>query len=347
MQINVIQNPSEWNEKLATIPYAHVLQSWEWGEIKARYGWVPTRVLFCENAAPVAAAQLLRRALPRTPFGVIYVPKGPALRFENSVLLNRVLESLENIARQQRAIFIKIDPDIGKNQPAASILGQRHWRASVEQIQFHNTVTLDLKPSEEDLLDRMKPKWRYNIRLAERKGVKIVEGNAQSLKVFYDMYAETGSRDNFLIRPFAYYEDVWKTMLGAHRAKIFLASKGEQVIAGLILFLFGARVWYFYGASRSAHRDFMPNHLLQWHAMRWSKAHGCTEYDFWGAPDVLDESALMYGVYKFKAGFGGEFVERIAAHDFVVNRALYWAYAVARPKYLARLKTRQSTLLTD
>lgn len=347
LQTKTITDPHSWDNALLSIPYAHVLQSWAWGEIKARHGWTPTRVLFLENDAPVAAAQILRRSLPRTPFGVLYVPKGPALDFENTELFARVLAKLESIARQQRAIFIKIDPDIRVTQNAAHNLKQRAWRVSDEQIQFHNTVTLDLTRSEPEILAAMKSKWRYNIRLAEKKGVRIERLETGDWRLFYDMYAETGARDGFLIRSFEYYRDVWTTMQNAGAAQFFLARVGEENIAGIILFLFGKRAWYFYGASRSAHRDVMPNHLLQWEAMRWAKAQGATEYDFWGAPNTLEDSAPMYGVYKFKMGFGGESVERIPAHDFVVNRALYWLYAVARPRYLARLRHRRSTILEN
>ncbi|MBI4675217.1 MAG: peptidoglycan bridge formation glycyltransferase FemA/FemB family protein [Chloroflexi bacterium] len=358
MQSIFITDANQWNNALVSIPYAHVLQSWAWGEIKARHGWTPTRVLLLENGAIVAAAQILRRPLPRTPFGVLYVPKGPALNFDNAELFARVLAELENIARQQRAVFIKIDPDIRVNQPAAEIPKQRAWRVSDEQIQFHNTVTCNLARSEQEILAAMKPKWRYNIRLAERKGVTIERPEHGAWSQFYEMYAETSARDGFLIRPLEYYRDVWTTMHNANQAQVFFARVGDSstgdvlhrtaqndIVAGLILFWFGRRAWYFYGASRSIHRDLMPNHLLQWEAMRWAKAQGCTEYDFWGAPDALEETAPMYGVYKFKMGFGGEFVERLPAHDFVVNRALYWLYAVARPRYLARLRKLQSSSL--
>lgn len=338
MQTLVVKNSTEWNNALAALPYPNVLQTWAWGDIKARHGWTPSRVLFSENQTPVAAAQILRRPLPRTPFGVLYVPKGPTLDFQKPELFARVLEQLETIARKQRAIFIKLDPDLQSVSSAAAVLPQRGWRVSTEQIQFHNTVTLDLARTEEEILKGMKPKWRYNLRLAEKKGVRVEFGDETTLQTFYDMYAETSARDGFLIRSFPYYRDVWDTMLGAGQAKILLARVGDETVAGIILFTFAKRAWYFYGASRNTHRDLMPNHLLQWEAMRWAKVQGCTEYDFWGAPDVLDESAPMYGVYKFKMGFGGEFVERIPAHDFVVNRPLYWLYAVARPKYLARLR---------
>jgi lipid II:glycine glycyltransferase (peptidoglycan interpeptide bridge formation enzyme) len=348
LETHIIRAAPPWNNALLSIPYAHVLQSWAWGDIKARHGWTPTRVLFLENGVPLAAAQILRRPVPRTPFGVLYVPKGPALDFDNPELFARVLSELENIARQQRAIFIKIDPDIRVAQPAAQILPQRSWRVSDEQIQFHNTVTVNLARREQEILAAMKPKWRYNIRLAEKKGVKIERPENGDWKLFYEMYAETSARDGFLIRPFEYYRDVWTTMQDAGQAQLFLARVGDSstalrsarndIVAGIILFLFGKRAWYFYGASRNTHREWMPNHLLQWEALRWAKARGCLEYDFWGAPNVLDASAPMYGVYKFKMGFGGEFVERLPAHDFVVNPALYWLYAIARPRYLARLR---------
>lgn len=355
VQLVPITNASEWNTTLASLPNAHVLQSWQWGELKARYGWTPTRVLFVEGATPRAAAQILRRTVPRTPFGVLYVPKGPALDYGDISLYEQVVAALEQYARRQRAIFIKVDPDIITGTPAASLLQRRGWCMSDEQIQFHNTVMLDLTRDEEAMLAAMKPKWRYNIRLAQKKGVRVELGTEADLPLFYEMYAETGARDNFLIRQFPYYREVWSTMLGAQSApgaksargvnlaQILFARVGEETVAGLILFVFAARAWYFYGASRNTHRDLMPNHLLQWEAIRWAKAQGCTAYDFWGAPDRLDESEPMYGVYKFKMGFGGEFVERIPAHDYVVNPALYWLYAVARPRYLARLRRKHNT----
>ena len=111
-------------------------------------------------------------------------------------------------------------------------------------------------------------------------------------------------------------------------------------MAGLILFRFGPTAWYFYGASTAQHRDLMPNHALQWAAMRWAKAHGCTRYDWWGAPDVLDESDPMWGVYRFKQGFAGQFTPHIGAWDYPVNQGMYWAYTKAMPKVLDMMRQR-------
>ena len=219
-------------------------------------------------------------------------------------------------------------------------LTRRGWRPSGEQIQYRNTVVSDLTPSEDELLAAMKPKWRYNIRLAERKGVVVRDGTAADLPAFYAMYAETGGRDGFLVRPFDYYRAIWERFLADGLGHVLLAEVDGAPVAGLFLFRYGPTAWYFYGASTAQSRDLMPNHALQWAAMRWAKAAGCTRYDWWGAPDVLDESDPMWGVYRFKQGFGGEFTPWIGAWDFPTNRAAYWGYTVAMPKVLDVMRRR-------
>lgn len=336
----LIANAEEWNAVLAQLPDPHVLQSWEWGQFKAKYGWTPTRVAFCSDEPgdkPRGVAQILRRPLPHTPFAVLYVPKGPVVDWQDREAVNATLAGLEQLARVQHAIFVKIDPDISES----GFLSGR-WRASREQIQFRNTMLLDLTPTEDRLLAAMRPKTRYNIRLAQKRGVRIESGTLDDLPLFYEMYVETGARDQFLVRKFPYYRDAWGAFMDAGHAQILLARVGQETVAGLILFVFGKRAWYFYGASRNAHRDMMPNHLLQWEAIRWARSRGCSVYDFWGAPDTLDESAPMYGVYRFKEGFGGKFTPHIGAYDHVVNPALYFMYAVVRPYYLQRLRKRHA-----
>jgi lipid II:glycine glycyltransferase (peptidoglycan interpeptide bridge formation enzyme) len=362
----LITSAAEWNRSILELPAPHILQSWEWGAFKAKYGWTPLRVLFCDGNRTRAAAQVLRRPLPHTPFGVLYVPKGPLLDYADPTLLGETLAALESIAREQRGIFIKIDPDVVKtvgsgqwavgSEPrpeksgqwavdsgrngAEELLVSRRWRVSHEQIQFRNTMLLDLGRSEEEILAGMKPKTRYNIRLASKRGVRVEVGTVDDLNLFYEMYKETSARDGFLIREFPYYRDAWGAFIKAGLAHMLLARLEDATVAGLILFRFGDRAWYFYGASREAHREAMPNHVLQWQAILWAKAQGCTTYDFWGAPDTLDPNAPMYGVYRFKEGFGGRFTPHIGAYDYVVNPTLYFLYAVVRPRYLDRLRAR-------
>jgi peptidoglycan pentaglycine glycine transferase (the first glycine) len=337
-----VTDPSRWNEAVAGLPCSHVLQSFEWGEFKAKYGWKPTRLLFEEGSQVRAVASVLCRQLPRFPLRVIYVPKGPLLDYGDSQLLSRVLASLEELARAQRAIFIKMDPDVRlEESKVIETLRDRGWRSSSEQIQFRNTILIDLQQSEDELLASMKAKTRYNIRLAARRGVKVHVGGSDDLPLFYEMYAETGRRDDFVIRPFAYYQDAWGAFVEAGLACLFLAEYEGEPLAGLIAFRFGQRAWYMYGASTEKYRNLMPNHLLQWEAIRWAKGEGCTVYDMWGAPDNLSEDDPMWGVYRFKEGFGGQFVRRIGAYDYPVSRSLYGFYTVLMPRYLELLRARQ------
>ncbi len=329
-----IIDPSEWNKTLAALPYRHVLQSWEWGQFKSRWGWTPRYAAWRDSIRqPITATALvLRRSIWRNRLNILYVPKGPALDYSDVASVDRVLADLVEVARRERAIFIKIDPDL--DCADRSILLDRGWRESGEQIQFRNTMLIDLAPGEEQLLAAMKPKWRYNIRLAQKKGVMVRAGDLNDLDLLYSMYDETAQRDQFIIRPMDYYRDAWGSFIRSGLAQPLIAEVEGQGVAGLIVFRFADRAWYMYGMSRNVHRDLMPNHLLQWEAMRWAKAQGCAVYDLWGAPDELNENDSMYGVYKFKEGFGAQFTPHIGAMDFVVSRLGYWLYSVVMPRVL-------------
>ncbi len=342
--IREVSDPQEWNEALLGLPNPHILQTWEWGAFKERQGWRAVHYLWETREDPRAAALVLLRRPARLPWGVMYVPKGPTLPWDDAVLLQSVLTDLEAAARRAGAVFLKIDPDVEEATPegetVTAVLRARGWRPSAEQVQFRNTLLLDLTLSPDDLLVRMKPKWRYNIRLAQRKGVTIRPGMMEDLPLLYRMYQETSGRDRFVIRPEAYYRDAWGTFMEAGLAQPLVAEVGGEPVAMVILFRFGRRAWYMYGASRSVYREYMPNHLLQWEAIRWAQAQGCTVYDLWGAPERPDESDPMWGVYRFKAGFGARPVRTIGAWDFPVYRAFYHLYTVLIPRLLALMRWR-------
>ena len=335
MTLTTINDASQWNSALAALPGHHVLQTWEWGQFKRRWGWTPRYLL---SPAHDAAALVLRRTISPLNLNLLYVPKGPALDYANAATVDRVLGDLIEVARRERAIFIKIDPDL----PATDqlILRDRGWRFSAEQIQFRNTMLIDLTPAEDQLLAAMKPKTRYNVRLAEKKGVVIRSGTLADLDVLYAMYAETAQRDGFIIRPLDYYRDAWGSFIQSGLGQPLLAQVDGDVVAGLILFHFADRAWYMYGMSRNVHRDKMPNYLLQWAAMRWAKARGCTRYDLWGAPDELTEADSMWGVYKFKEGLGADFTPHVGAHDYVISPLGYWLYTRLMPRLLDVLRAR-------
>ncbi len=356
MRVVEIADAQAWDQALLALPNPHVLQSWAWGEFKSRHGWRASRFLFQDGGETVAAASALQRKLPRLPISILYVPKGPLLDWTDSDLAAGVLAELERLARRRRALFIKIDPDVYyldespdfSPQPkcaaeVAVMMESRDWQLSDDQIQFRNTALLDLSRSEGELLAAMKQKTRYNVRLATRRGVTVREGTSADLDAFYQLYAETSQRDGFLIRPRDYYHDAWGSFLSAGRARLLLAEFESEILAGLVLFTFGATAWYMYGASSNRHRKRMPNQLLQWEAIRQAKAVGCTLYDLWGAPNTLDESDLMWGVYRFKLGLGSQFTRGLGAWDFAPSRPIYRLYAEIIPRYLAWLRGRNRT----
>jgi lipid II:glycine glycyltransferase (peptidoglycan interpeptide bridge formation enzyme) len=348
--VKQVNRQDEWDDALLKLPWPHALQSWEWGAFKERWGWRATRFLWEQDGRPVAAAQLLQRRLGRTPFSIIYVPKGPLLPYEDTGLCQAVLDELESLARRRHALFIKIDPDVhlgvGTDDtppepitaPVLTTLMQRGWRPSAEQIQFRNTVLIDLTCGEEQLLAQMKPKTRYNVRLAERRGVRVLPGQEKDLCSFYNLYSDTSQRDGFLIRPFAYYQDVWRTFMACEQAHLLLADLDGHPIAGLLLFVFGPTAWYMYGASSDAHRNLMPSYVLQWEAIRLAQQLGCARYDMWGAPDRFDASDRMWGVYRFKVGFGGHTVRGMGAYDFAPSPSLYTFYIAVMPRLLALMR---------
>jgi lipid II:glycine glycyltransferase (peptidoglycan interpeptide bridge formation enzyme) len=352
--------PSLWNELVAHLPGAHILQTWEWGEFKSHYGWQPARLVWRDgHGSPTAAAQVLLRSARPGRIGpdlrVAYVPRGPLLDWSNTGLRATVLADLEAYARSQRAIFIKIDPEIllGKGIPgeAGAVeeagsrnilqeLKQRGWLMSAEQIQYRNTVWLDLEGGEEDWLARMRQKTRYNVRLAERKGVSVRLGDLDDLGLLYRMYAETSVRDGFVIRSEDYYRQVWGDFHRAGMADLLIAEVDGEPVAGLILFSFGGRAWYLYGMSRDLHRDKMPNYLLQWEAMKQAKARGCRIYDLWGAPDDFNTQDSMWGVYRFKEGLGGQVIRTAGAWDYPARRILYPLYTRLLPAILSWMRRR-------
>ncbi len=371
------QTSKIWNELISKLPNPHFLQSSEWGEVKRKYGWIPYYAVWSESEfyvsqnlealpvlpLPLAACLILKRTVSLRRLiqaSVLYAPKGPLLNWENGALRSRVLNDLQAFAKTQKAIFLKIDPDVelgrgvphsgedaldNNGQAVAEELRRRSWRYSSAQIQFRNTVLIHLQNSEDEMLMRMKPKTRYNIRLAEKKGVSLRVGKVSDLANLYKMYAETSVRDGFVIRDEEYYLTVWKIFMqsqaGAQPFAIpLIAEVNGEALAAIFLFIFGKRAYYVYGMSRNMHREKMPTYLLQWEAFKAAKAHGCEVYDLWGAPEIFDESDSMWGVYRFKEGLGGEVARTLGAYDFAPNKILYTLYSEVMPKILNFMRSR-------
>ena len=376
-------NAGKWNDLISNLPNPHLLQTREWSQVKAKYGWEPTYIIWLNTSYRsytsdqldkldlsdlsdiVAAALVLKRHVPIGGFAarlnILYIPKGPLMDWSDEPLRERVLDDLQAFAKRQGAIFLKIDPDVrlgtgiprgdddvidDGGQAVMSVLKRRGWKLSSDQIQFRNTVMIDLFASEDEMLARMKQKTRYNIRLAGRKGVMVRVGTLDDLPMLYEMYAETSVRDGFVIRDENYYKTVWGTFMslstvyGQPSAQPLIAEVDGEAVAAIFVFNFAGRAYYIYGMSRSAHREKMPTYLLQWEAMRRAKALGCAVYDLWGAPDVFKESDGMWGVFRFKQGLGGQVLRTLGAWDYTPKPFWYKMYSEILPRVLDVMRSR-------
>ena len=318
--------PSEWDQFIQNYPDTHILQTSAWGKLKSGFGWEPSYLL----QGSLGATVLFRRL----PLGLsaAYIPRGPVGQGDWGAFWPEV----DHFCRKQGAAFLRVEPQVW--EPANPDFIENNlpgFRQTDQTVQPPRTILIDLSPDEEEILMGMKSKTRYNIRLAERKDV-IVKPSSD-IDTFHSMMQTTGDRDEFGIHTRDYYRTAYECFSPQDACILLIAFYKEQPLAGLMAFSSGDTAWYFYGASTNQERNRMPTYLLQWEAIRWAKNKGCKIYDLWGIPDhpetVLEDSFLdrsdgLWGVYRFKRGFGGEIQRTIGAYDRVYRPLIYRLYQV-------------------
>jgi peptidoglycan pentaglycine glycine transferase (the first glycine) len=315
-----IEQQQHWDAFISSCPSGHLLQSWGWGELKASAGWHPVRLALFDTQHDqiVIAAQVLRRTLRHLPLKMghlAYIPKGPVLDWSSqdvSGYLQTFFSHLHTNLVQLGALALQAEFACEVESPESELL-IRDLQAlnfrRVRSIQPGRTIVLDLTPDEDTLLANMKEKWRYNIRLAGRKGVQIrVAETVEDVEQWYGLLQTTSIRDRFGIHTLEYYRRAWQIFAPRKQARLLLAQYNGQLLAGIFVGLMSKQAVYLYGASSNEQRQLMPNYLLQWEAIRWAKQAGATTYDFWGIPDTDNQSESMAGVYRFKSGWGGSIV---------------------------------------
>ncbi len=328
----------------------HLLQTDGWARLKQLHGWQPYRLAVVEQwpGRILAGALLLYRRLG--PLRVAYIPRGPLVDWTDLPLARQLFKATHNHARRHRAITLTIEPNCEDDPRLRQQLTSLGFIAA-PPLQPRNTITIDLTPSEEAILAAMKPKTRYNIRLASRKGVQVTQArDAAEVTAFYALMQETAARDAFGIHTLEYYQDAFRIFgpAGPGQAALFLAhlpEHGDALIGGLFALAQPPEAIYMYGASSERGRAAMPNHLLQWEAMKWAKSRGCTAYDMWGVPaDIAAAEAAhegeeqqnvrggLWGVYRFKQGFGGRLVNYVGAWDHDYLPLLGRLYRARRPR---------------
>lgn len=313
-----------WEKFIDDHPQAHILQTPGWGTLKSAFGWVP-----CFIRQEQLGAMVLFRPLPLG-LSLAYIPRGPVGQGDWTDLW----PSIDTLCNEKKAVFLRVEPNtwqpVEKNFLEDQLVG---FVETDQSVQPPRTMIIDLVPPEEDILMGMKSKTRYNIRLAGRKDVVV--RSSSDVKIFHRMMLTTGNRDEFGVHSLDYYQSAYKIFSQKDACVLLLAEIQNQPLAGLMAFAHGDTAWYFYGASTNQERNRMPTYLLQWEAIRWAKKKGCKNYDLWGIPDhpeqVLEEqfthrSDGLWGVYRFKRGFGSEVRRTVGTWDRVYKPGLYKFY---------------------
>ena len=290
------------------------------GDFKSKFGW-EARHVKAENCG----AQILFRKLPFG-FHIAYIPRGPVGKY-----WHQLWPEVDLLCHSRKTIMMIIEPDQWEPHPEADLFSHMDEYVIEEHtIQPRRTILVDLSLDEEHILAEMKQKTRYNIRLAEKKGVEVSESN--DIASFYTMMQTTAERDGFSLHSLAYYEEVYAAFAPLGQCVLLQASFEGKPLAALIAFAYQDTAAYFYGASTNEERQRMPTYLLQWEAMRWAKRKGCIHYDLWGVPDhdkeYLEEHFAerndgLWGVYRFKRGFGGRLLRTTPAAVRVYRPLMY------------------------
>lgn len=329
----------EWEKFLAHHPNAHILQTAAWGELKSAFGWTAARLITDD-----IGMQILFRRLPLG-LTIAYIPKGPvynglASTKQDSVNHAEFWADVDSICKTHHAVFLKVEPDAWEDSPNAfwstgSGISQG-FKASSRSIQPRRTILVNLTGSEDDILARMKPKCRYNIRLAEKKHITVRTWD--NIDEFHHMMTVTGNRDAFGVHSRDYYQLAYHLLHGSGLAELLVAEYEGKPLAALMVCARGDYSWYLYGASTNEERNRMPAYLLQWEAMRWARKRGAKAYDLWGIPDENEDfleanfetrNNGLWGVYRFKRGFGGEIRRAAAPLVRVFRPLLYYSYLAA------------------
>lgn len=300
-----------WDRLVLEQPEGNLLQSWDWGELQARFGWTVERLAFQQGRHGVCS---LQRSATLVPGGAIYyVPRGPAVIEAARI---QVLDALERRARQGHGVVLRVEPNdrVGDEWPA---FFEGRGFTQGKPVQPQATQLLKIDPEPEALKAAFKPKTRYNLNLAERKGV-TVEGSTD-VHTFARLAGDTARRQGIHLPGPAFYQALIDLFRRDDRVRLYLAHHEGDALGGILVVRFGTTAYYLYGGSTDLKRELMPNYLLHWRAMLDFRALGCDTYDWWGIPEEPAADHPWFGLYRFKTGFGGETVRYVGLYERVLR----------------------------
>ncbi len=331
---------------VASSPLAHFKQLYEWGEI-LRYEGTRTVHLGAERDGELCGSLAIHiRKVPRSGLTFLSGSRGPLVDFRDSEALACLVDGARDVARQHRAIFLRVDPEVGDEAQGARMALARAGFQHLDGKRWSDlsdpriVMGLDLRTPEEELFKGLRETHRRHIRGIAKKGIAIrLAASEDDVARFRDIMAEVGGRRGFPVRGMAYYASLWRDFLRPGRGALFLAERWCDLLAGLLTIAVGRKAWLLYTGLRSTARAFHPNEAVWWAALQWAKRHGVELFNFGGSgtdwPPNPDSPG--YPVYSFKRGFGAEAVYLTGYYDLVFQRGLYRAFRLAEEHLLPRI----------
>lgn len=333
------EEDAEWDTFVAAHPHGSILQTTAWAALKNKFNWKSQRIWLRQDGKLVAGAQILFRAKALGLIKIGYIPHGPLVDWRNDEQVEVLLNQIDHAAYQRGAGMLKMEPLLWQaDMPQddwVSLCEKHEILPNTDTIQPPNTVVIDLRPQLDDIMKAMKSKTRYNIRLSGRKDIVVRQGTSEDIHVFNGLMQVTGQRDGFGIHDPMYYKTVFDSFAPDGHIALFIAEFEKRPLAAIMVSSFGNKANYLYGASSNEERQRMPTYALQWQAIQWAKAQGCTSYDLWGIPDVAEDELEaqftsrqdgLWGVYRAKRGYGGEVKRTVGAADRIYNKNVHKLY---------------------
>ncbi len=335
MQIKEIKSQEELDNFVAAQKLAQFLQSWQWGEFQQEQGRTIWRLGVYEDVDLTASALVIKQTLPIGK-SYLYCPRGPVISSQATPVLYQqrwqvLLRAIQRIGRKQGSIFIKIEPPIELDKRHDFFTATQNFDLrSVPFVQPQDTWMIDLAQNHDQLLQNMHAKTRYNIRLAERKGVRVrLAQSGQDFEAFWQLTKQTTARDDFSAHARTYYQAMLSA-LSSEFVRLYIAEYQGQIIAANIIVWFGQTATYLHGASADKYRNVMAPYALQWQQLQDAKEQGLRYYDFWGiAPPGSAKEKAWAGITRFKQYFGGFEVRYIGTHDLILHGRWYRLYKLA------------------
>ncbi len=336
IDINNAEERNEYESFVSSHKKGSFMQSLKWAEVKS--GWDSTAVAVRdENGCIKGSALILIKHIPFIGKTFMYCPRGPV--FSDADTFHELMDAVDVLAAHYRACTFKCDPLIMEDDSeSAAVLesaGLRKREVSEDRlIQSKYNYVLNFNGrTKEELFKDFHKKWRYNIRVAQKHGVKCRVCGTEALDDFCKLMQETGGRDGYCVRDRSYFEHLMREM--GDSAKLYMTYCGGMPLSGAVCVRYGGISSYVYGASTSHMRNVMPNYLMQWTMISDAADSGCCAHDFQGIPHYYDESHPNYGVYRFKSGFGGEVTGYVGEFDKVYEKGA--AFLVRGAIFLRKL----------